>query len=70
VLGKIGCSGFEYLDWVLQRVKEIHRVGASCVGFEKEFMALLTVIEASRSPKVSSSSSKHGNKGSRELKRL
>jgi hypothetical protein len=69
VLGKIGYSGFEYLDWVLQRVKEIHR-GASCVGFEKEFMALLTIIEASRSHKVSSSSSKHGNKGSRELKRL
>jgi hypothetical protein len=39
-----------------------------CVGFDEEFMALLK--EVSCNHKVSPSSSKLGNKGSRELKRL
>jgi hypothetical protein len=71
VLGNSCYSSLEYSDWVLQRMKEIHRVvGVSCVGFEEQFMALLTFIEASCSHKVSASSSKLGNKGSRELRRL
>jgi hypothetical protein len=36
VLKNFGCSGLEYSDWVLQRVKEIHcAVGVSCVGYEE-----------------------------------
>jgi hypothetical protein len=36
VLEKSGCSRSEYSVWILQRVKEIHRVlGVSCVGYEE-----------------------------------
>jgi hypothetical protein len=36
-MGKSGRSTSEYSNWVLQRVKEIHKVlGGSYVGFEKQ----------------------------------
>lgn len=71
VLKIYGSSSFEYSEWVLQRVKEIYLVvGVSCVSFKEQFMAIMISIEASRSHKVSASSSKLGNKGSRELRRL
>ena len=39
----------DYSDWVWQSVKEIYLfLGISCVGHEKQFMALLSVIEESR----------------------
>jgi hypothetical protein len=53
MLGKSGYSDSEYSDWVVQIAKEIHRVvGVSCVDFAKQFMAILTAIEASCSWKV------------------
>lgn len=62
---------FEVLRLGFARVKEIHRVvGVSCVGYEDQFIALLTVIEASHIHKVSTYTCKLGNKGSRELKRM
>jgi hypothetical protein len=45
-------------------------MGVLCEGFDEQFMAILTIIEASRLPKGSGSISKLGNKGNRELKRL
>jgi hypothetical protein len=69
VVGKSSCLWSKYSYWVLKRAKEIHRVvGASCVAFEEQFMAILTIVEASRLQKVSGSNSKLGRKGSRELK--
>lgn len=42
------CSGSTSSIWVLQKVDDICQcVGLSCYGFEGEFMALLTAIEAS-----------------------
>jgi len=65
------CSGWEHSNWVLQRAKEIHHVlGISCEGYEEQFMAILTAIEASRSQKGSTSNSKLLDRGTRELKRL
>jgi hypothetical protein len=41
-------TGINSSTWVLQKVKEIRQhVGISYEGFEAEFMALLTAIEAS-----------------------
>lgn len=69
-VGKYICSGLEYSDWVLQRVKEIYRVvGLSCEAYE-HFMPLLTTIEAGRHQKDLVSKSKLVNKGNRELKLL
>jgi hypothetical protein len=60
-----------YSDWVLQCAKEIRCVvGVSCEGFEEQFMAILTAIEAGRPQKVRGSFSNCGSKGNRELKRL
>ena len=69
--GKSGHLWLKYSDWVLQRVKEIHHVlGVSCVSFEEQFMAILTVIAASCLPKGSGSISKLSIKCNRELKRF
>jgi hypothetical protein len=39
-VGKSGHLRSKYLDWVVQREKESHRVVAvSCVGYEEHFMA-------------------------------
>lgn len=58
-------------NWVLEKVKEIrHLVGISCEGFEGEFMALFTAIEAGHYKNETTSSSKMRNRKSRELKRL
>jgi hypothetical protein len=52
-------------------VKDIyHVVWLFCEGFEEELMALLTVIEASRSHMDSASISEWANRDNRELKRL
>jgi hypothetical protein len=52
-------------------VKEICLVVVvSCASFKEQFKATMTSIEASHSCKVSTSSSKLGNKGRRELRRL
>jgi hypothetical protein len=42
----------------------------SCEGFEEQFLALLTTIEAVSPQKEPGSCSNVGNKGIRELKRL
>lgn len=71
VLENSGYSSLEYSYRVLQRVKETHWiVGVLCVGFEEQFMAILRAIEASRSHKVSASSSKLGSKDNMKLRRL
>lgn len=55
VSGIDNCQGVAYFDLVLRRVNEFHRVvGVSCVSYEKQFMAIFSVIEASCSRKVSS----------------
>jgi len=70
-LGNSSYSVLEYSDWVVQIAKEIHQVeGVSCVGFELQFMEILTAIETSCTQKVSASGSKPRKKGSRELRRL
>jgi hypothetical protein len=39
-VGKSGHLRSKYLDWVVQRAKESHRVvGVSCEGYEEHFMA-------------------------------
>lgn len=44
----LSCCSPSASSWVLQMVKVIqHVIGLSCVGFEGQFMALLTTIEAS-----------------------
>jgi hypothetical protein len=66
-VGKSGCLRLKHSDWVFQTAKEIHCVmGVLCVGYEEQFMAILTVIEAGRPHMVPGSTSK----GNRELKRL
>lgn len=53
-------------DWVFQMVKDLHHwIGMECVGYEEQFMALLTAIEVGHTQ-----SKKSGSKKRRELKRL
>ncbi|KAG2672218.1 hypothetical protein I3760_13G030000 [Carya illinoinensis] len=57
---------FEVSDWVFRKIKEIQQVvGMECVGYEEQFLALFTSIEASHFQ-----SKKAGTKKQRELKRL
>jgi hypothetical protein len=69
--GEVGEVGeFSYSEFV-QCAKEITPiVGISCVGHEKQFLALLTNLEEEHHHEVSATPSKHGTKGSRELKNL
>lgn len=54
------------LDWVFNIVKDIQDlVGLKCEGYEEQFMALLTAIEAGHQQKK-----KAGLKRERELRRL
>jgi hypothetical protein len=64
------CSPLAY-SWVLQKVKVIwHVVGLSCEGFEGQFLAFFTAIEASHNQEECYSNSKSVIRSLRELKRL
>ncbi|KAG6700305.1 hypothetical protein I3842_08G105600 [Carya illinoinensis] len=57
---------FDTSTWVFNKVKDIqHVVGLKCVGYEEQFLALLTAIEAGHMI-----DKKMGSKKQRELKRL
>lgn len=66
----LSCCSPSASSWVLQMVKVIqHVIGLSCVGFEGQFMALLTTIEASHNEEWNSNS-KSAVRSARELKRI
>ena len=70
-LGKIFAWGGSVQIGFCKECKEIYRVlGISREDYDKQFMAILIAIEASRSQNGSTSNSKLVDRGTRELKRL
>jgi hypothetical protein len=70
-LGKIFAWGGSVHIGFCKECKEIHCVlGISHEDYDKQFMAILTVIEACHSQNGLTSNSKLVDRGTRELKRL